>query len=306
MSKTKFLVFSAFALLFALTSASFADAQTAVPSCPFTSSDGKVVTFPYTRLVSGNPASWPGSANYVDAAASLSAGTYTVKTLSWDGYAGRESISQSNEQWNVEAYKGSTLLGTVGPTTDLTDYVIANSKLNTFTSGLTIAQNTTKVRAKHAFAGISSDSNSVVPICVAFKKIETPSGCTLTQGYWKTHSSYGKAPYDDAWALLPNGANTTFFLSGKTWYQVFWTAPKDNAYYQLAYQYMAAKLNILNGANGSAIQPQITSAETLFGKYTPAQIAALKGSNATRKQFITLAGKLGNYNEGLIGPGHCN
>ena len=27
-------------------------------------------------------------------------------------------------------------------------------------------------------------------------------GCTLTQGYWKTHSKYGPAPYDSTWALI--------------------------------------------------------------------------------------------------------
>ena len=37
-------------------------------------------------------------------------------------------------------------------------------------------------------------------------------GCTLTQGYWKTHSEYGPAPYDDTWALLPAGADSPFFL----------------------------------------------------------------------------------------------
>ena len=33
-------------------------------------------------------------------------------------------------------------------------------------------------------------------------------GCTLTPGYWKTHSEFGPAPYDDNWANLPNGAST--------------------------------------------------------------------------------------------------
>ena len=28
-----------------------------------------------------------------------------------------------------------------------------------------------------------------------------PQGCTLTQGYWKTHSENGPAPYDDNWAI---------------------------------------------------------------------------------------------------------
>lgn len=67
-------------------------------------------------------------------------------------------------------------------------------------------------------------------------------GCTLTQGYWKTHSKYGPAPYDDAWALLmPNGEDTTFCLSNLSNYTVLWTNPRGgNAYYILAHQFIAA------------------------------------------------------------------
>jgi hypothetical protein len=132
-------------------------------------------------------------------------------------------------------------------------------------------------------------------------------GCTLTQGYWKTHSKYGPAPKtDDTWDILPSGADTTFFLSGATYYDVLKTPPAGNAYYQLAHQYITAKLNMLNGASPADVQATFNSATTLLTAKTPAQIAALKGSDSLRKQFITLAGILGSYNEGLKGPGHCD
>ena len=82
--------------------------------------------------------------------------------------------------------------------------------------------------------------------------VRCETGCTLTQGYWKTHSTYGPASKPDAtWNLLPGGAgpDTVFFLSGASWYQVFWTAPAGNQYYNLAHQYMAARLNVLDGAS---------------------------------------------------------
>lgn len=130
-------------------------------------------------------------------------------------------------------------------------------------------------------------------------------GCTLTQGYWKTHSEFGPAPYDDTWAQLPDGASTTFFLSGQSWYEVFWTAPAGNAYYNLAHQYMAAWLNQLNGASvPSEVQDALDDATDLFNMYTPAQVATLKGKN--KAEFISLATTLDNYNNGLIGPGHCS
>lgn len=142
---------------------------------------------------------------------------------------------------------------------------------------------------------------------VTFTNALTPpaTGCTLTQGYWKTHAEAGSKKYDATWDLLSNGASTVFYLSGQSWLDVFNTSPSGNAYYNLAHQYMAAQLSILNGADGSAVAAAISSATTLFNTYTPAQIGALKGSNSLRQQFVALAGTLGAYNEGTTGPGHC-
>lgn len=131
------------------------------------------------------------------------------------------------------------------------------------------------------------------------------TGCTYTQGYWKTHSEFGPAPYDPTWAQLANGASTAFFLSGGTWYSVFHTAPAGNVYYSLAHQYMAAKLSILAGAAPTAVAATITAAEALLNTYTPAQVRAMKGSNPVRQQFTALAETLDRYNNGLTGPGHC-
>jgi hypothetical protein len=130
------------------------------------------------------------------------------------------------------------------------------------------------------------------------------TGCTLTQGYWKTHSRRGPAPYDDAWLLL--GASqeaTSFYLSGKTWYQVFWTPPAGNAYYNLAHQYMAAKLNVLNGASATpAVTAAIASAEAFFATANPS--TSLKG--ATRTNVLAWATTLDNFNNGRLGTPHCS
>jgi len=132
-------------------------------------------------------------------------------------------------------------------------------------------------------------------------------GCTLTPGYWKTHSIYGPAPYDDTWALLlPSAETSPFFLSGNTYFNVLNTSPAGNAYYILSFQYIAAELNFLNGADPSAAQAAFDAATLLFQTYTPAQIAVLRGSSALRQQFVNLGTILDNYNNGLIGPGHCD
>lgn len=129
-------------------------------------------------------------------------------------------------------------------------------------------------------------------------------GCTLTQGYWKTHSALGPAPYDDGWLTIgPSGQDTAFFLSGKTWYQVFWTPPAGNPYYNLAHQYMAAKLNILNGASStSAVNAAIAGAESFFASKTPSSTL----TRAQKQQVLAWASTLDQYNNGLIGPGHCS
>lgn len=136
-------------------------------------------------------------------------------------------------------------------------------------------------------------------------------GCTLTPGYWKTHSKYGPAPSDDAWFALGDadgdgvseGPDETFFLSGKTYYQVLWTAPNGNAYYILANAYIAAKLNILNGASST---PQVDAAMTFAQNFFSTKTPTSSLTKAQRTQVLANATILDNYNNGLIGPGHCS
>lgn len=139
-------------------------------------------------------------------------------------------------------------------------------------------------------------------------------GCTLTPGYWKTHSHHGPAPEDDAWFLLGDkdgdalseGADETFFYpkNNQTYYQVLWTPPAGgNAYYILAHQYIAAKLNILNGASSTPpVDAALVWATNFFNAYTPTD----KLSKIVSQQAKSYSDLLDQYNNGLIGPGHCS
>jgi hypothetical protein len=131
-----------------------------------------------------------------------------------------------------------------------------------------------------------------------------PGGCTYTIGYWKTHSSKGPAgPADDTWNLV-GGPDAAFFLSGTTWYNVFWTSPAGNPYYILAHQYMGAKLNLLDGDTPTpAVTAAIAAAETFFGSTTPAQTLLL--TNAQKNALKAYAATLESFNSGATGPGHC-
>lgn len=154
------------------------------------------------------------------------------------------------------------------------------------------------------FAGLDSGGGASDTWIVG-GEVPCEDGCTLTQGYWKTHSSFGPAPYDATWAQLPDGANTPFFLSGQSYHAMLWTAPAGNPYYILAHQYAAAQLNGLNGASQTAISAVFAEATTLLQTYH--QTSPELGKRLPlRDRFVQLGGILAAYNEGATGPGHCD
>jgi hypothetical protein len=158
--------------------------------------------------------------------------------------------------------------------------------------------------------GNTGSDDEHVPVCVP-----QSDSCTLTQGYWKTHSIHGPAPTSEGWiGTAPtlvegeivnqtgNVADFMFFFSGQTYYEVLWTPPRGNAYYNLAHQWIATYLNQMNGAS---MPPDVLSAFndawTLLASYTPNEV-----SKNVAKQFKALYPILDDYNNGLIGPGHCS
>lgn len=134
-------------------------------------------------------------------------------------------------------------------------------------------------------------------------KVTVPcqGGCTLTQGYWKTHSRYGPAPYDTTWAKV--GEDTPFYLSGQSYYQVLWTSPSGGqAYYILAHQFIAAQLNVLNGASTTpTVDAALAWAEGFFQTHTPTSFG-----KTLARQAKDHAATLDAYNNGLAGPVHCS
>jgi hypothetical protein len=132
-------------------------------------------------------------------------------------------------------------------------------------------------------------------------------GCTLTPGYWKTHADPSKKQFDDTW-LAVGGPDAPFFTSGQTYIQVLNQDKSDgNAYYILAFQWIAAELNQEAGASISgAAAAAFADGEALLSSHTPSEIGALSGDDPLRQQFISAAATLDDYNNGVIGPGHCS
>lgn len=155
----------------------------------------------------------------------------------------------------------------------------------------------------------NGDSFFVGGVIVDAEKIY--DGCTLTQGYWKNHSSCksgnGKGPKrDDTWDLIPGGGkeNTSFFLSDQDYCEVFETKPgKGGKYYILAHQYIAAQLNLLANADPNDIVDSFKEATDFLEVYTPQQV---KGNKSLEAKAVELGGILDDFNNGRIGPGHCD
>lgn len=118
-------------------------------------------------------------------------------------------------------------------------------------------------------------------------------GCTYTIGYWKTH--------EEDWPL-----EELSLFSDDEAMDTLWTKPKrGNAYIILAHQYIAAELNV---ANGASIPEEVlnvwSAAQLLLDEY--ADEGTIPKGTSDRAYAIYLAGMLDAYNNGDIGPGHCD
>ena len=117
--------------------------------------------------------------------------------------------------------------------------------------------------------------------------------CTFTQGYWKNHPA--------AWPVNNLTLGTVNYTQVQL-LQIFGQPVQGNGLISLAHQLIAAKLNIANGANSSAAAATIAAADAQIGALVIPPIGAgyLAPSSTSAKTQI-----LDDYNNGIIGPGHC-
>ncbi|MDX1439566.1 MAG: hypothetical protein R3284_06660, partial [Rubricoccaceae bacterium] len=170
----------------------------------------------------------------------------------------------------------------------------------------------------HNGGDFEADATDIHFMKFCFAPAEPPGeGCTLTQGYWKTHSERGPAPYDDTWNQLEgddgvansgdDGSTEDFFDTPLDWYEMFHTPPSGgNKYISLAHQWMAAYLNGLAGADLSEVASEMATAAGLLDDYDAFWNDPRGYPNAIRNQMNSLANTLDAYNNGDIGPGHCD
>jgi hypothetical protein len=132
-------------------------------------------------------------------------------------------------------------------------------------------------------------------------------GCTFTQGYWKTHGPAACVTGNNT-NQWPADVQTNGLTLGTVSYDEdelcsILNAPAGgNGLISLAHQLIAAKLNIANGADASAIASTITDADTLIGGLVVPPVGGGILAPAVTSTDVTA---LTNYNEGASGPGHC-
>jgi hypothetical protein len=136
-----------------------------------------------------------------------------------------------------------------------------------------------------------------------------PDGCTLTQGYWKTHTGGKLDPLWNDTRLADRK------LCGKTWKQVFDDQKGEGStnWYALARQLMAAGMNLLNNTNndcttgGKKISELIAEGEQLLNSNCDTACSNKKdekpcefSTDGERTRANQLASTLDAFNNGCL------
>jgi len=149
---------------------------------------------------------------------------------------------------------------------------------------------------RYYFAAFANDEsgNADSGLSLAVSGATTEStNCTYTQGYWKNHPN--------AWPVTSLTLGTVSYTKAQL-ITILGTSVGGNGLISLAHQLIAAKLNIAQGADPSAAAAAIAAADALIGGLVVPPIGAgyLDPSDTS-----SLTQTLDDYNNGVIGPGHC-
>lgn len=117
-------------------------------------------------------------------------------------------------------------------------------------------------------------------------------GCTYSQGYWKNHSK--EWPVE---SLVIGGQ----LYSKQELIALLNEPAKGDMSVMLAYQYIAALLNVENGADPTEIVDALYQAEVFFVLHPPKS----NPQGDARKEGEQLKNILEQFNEGKLGPGKC-
>lgn len=128
--------------------------------------------------------------------------------------------------------------------------------------------------------------------------------CTYTQGYWKTHGPAGCVTGNNSneWPVTSLTLGTVNYTDAEIC-AILNTPAGGNGLISLAHQLIAAKLNVANGADPSAIAADIAAADALIGNLVVPPVGA---GYLAPSQTSSLTQSLDDWNNGITGPGHCD
>lgn len=125
--------------------------------------------------------------------------------------------------------------------------------------------------------------------------------CTFSQGHWKTHGPIPTGNNSNEWPVNSLTLGTVVYTDLEL-LSILNASVGGNGLISLAHQLIAAKLNVANGADDSAIAATIAAADALIGGLV---VPPVGGGSLAPSATGALTTLLDDYNNGIIGPGHC-
>lgn len=155
----------------------------------------------------------------------------------------------------------------------------------------------------HATSTVNKSDFSVAITCSTLPCFVPATGCTFTQGYWKTHnpSVCVVDPLSPLCIQWPANGLTLgkYYYTNDQLLAILNTPAQGNGLITLAHQLIAAYLNMFNGADVTIIDDALGGAMAIIGNNVVG-VDYLPPSSTS-----ALVTALTNYNEGATGPGHC-
>jgi hypothetical protein len=144
-----------------------------------------------------------------------------------------------------------------------------------------------------------------------FEFTPPPDGCSRTIGYWKTHAGFG--PQDDMvtpllpiWLGTSGGAKSLEVTTAAMAVEILEMktyGSNKNMITKLYAQLLGAKLNFASGASGMAVSDVVMAADMFLADHDWTDWDGL--SEEDQEMVEDWQGALDDYNNGYIGPGHC-
>jgi len=157
------------------------------------------------------------------------------------------------------------------------------------------------IRAQYVTGGTGNDPRVATHFSDPTTFVIDCGSCTFSQGHWKTHGPIPTGNNSNEWPVNSLMLGTVVYTDLEL-LSIFNASVGGNGLISLAHQLIAAKLNVANGADDSAIAATIAAADALIGALVVPPVGGGSLAPATTGALTTL---LDDYNNGIIGPGHC-